>query len=103
LAGAAAGGWVWQYLKRGRQPGGEAEPDTGRTSQDTQEGQPRRRSGKFVVEKDPGGKYRFSLIASNGQVIATSAAYERRQAALSGIEAVKKNAPDAEVDNPDGD
>jgi glycerol uptake facilitator protein len=28
LAGAAAGGWVWQYLKRGRQPG-QAEPEAG--------------------------------------------------------------------------
>ncbi len=38
LAGAAAGGWIWQYLKRGRQPGSEAEPDTGRTRQDGQAG-----------------------------------------------------------------
>jgi MIP family channel proteins len=33
LAGAAVGGWTWQYLKRGRQPG-EAEPQTQHADQD---------------------------------------------------------------------
>ena len=31
-------------------------------------------------------KYHFNLVAANGQVIATSEAYERKQSALSGIE-----------------
>ena len=44
-----------------------------------------------------GGKYHFTLVAGNGQVIAVSEAYERRQAALNGIESVRKNAPDAEI------
>jgi glycerol uptake facilitator-like aquaporin len=38
LAGAAFGGWIWQYLKRGRQPDSEAGPETGGTSQDGQAG-----------------------------------------------------------------
>jgi uncharacterized protein YegP (UPF0339 family) len=50
-----------------------------------------------VVEKGPGGKYHFTLVAANGQVIAASEPYERRQAALNGIESVRKNAPDAEI------
>lgn len=33
------------------------------------------------------------------QVIATSEAYEQKQSALNGIESVKKNAPDAAVDD----
>lgn len=38
-----------------------------------------------------------------GQVIATSEAYERKQSALNGIESVKNNAPEAEVDDQTGD
>jgi uncharacterized protein len=60
-------------------------------------------AAKFVLKKGSSGKYHFNLIATNGQVIATSEAYERRQAALSGIESVKKNAPSAEVDDQTGD
>jgi uncharacterized protein len=55
--------------------------------------------GKFVLKKGSTGKYHFNLTAANGQVIATSEAYESRASALNGIESVKKNAPDAEVDD----
>jgi len=47
---------------------------------------------KFVLKKGPTGKFRFSLLARNGQVIATSQAYETKRAALQGIESVRKNA-----------
>jgi uncharacterized protein YegP (UPF0339 family) len=60
-------------------------------------------AGKFVLKKGSSGKYHFNLVAANGQVIATSEAYERRQSALSGIESVKKNAPDAAVDDQTGE
>jgi uncharacterized protein YegP (UPF0339 family) len=60
-------------------------------------------AGKFVLKKGSSGKYHFNLVAANGQVIATSEAYERKQAALSGIESVKKNATDAQVDDQAGD
>jgi uncharacterized protein len=56
-------------------------------------------AGKFVLKKGSSGKYHFNLLASNGQVIASSEAYDRKQSALSGIESVKKSAPDAEVDD----
>jgi uncharacterized protein YegP (UPF0339 family) len=42
-------------------------------------------------------------MAGNGQVIAVSEPYERRAAALNGIESVKRNAPDAEITSPDGE
>jgi MIP family channel proteins len=108
LAGAAFGGWIWQFLKQGRQPAqaeaDEGDEDTEPVQQDHADDQPaRQRTGKFMVEKDPGGKYHFDLVAPNGQVIATSTAYERRQAALNGIESVRKNAPDAEVAVQDGE
>ena len=60
-------------------------------------------AGKFVLKKGSSGKYHFNLVASNGQVIATSESYERKASALNGIESVKKNAPDAEVDDQTGD
>jgi len=56
-------------------------------------------AGKFVLKKGSSGKFHFNLQAANGQVIATSEAYESKGAALNGIESVKKNAPDAEVDD----
>ena len=56
-------------------------------------------AGKFVLRKGTTGKYHFNLVASNGQVIATSESYERKQSALNGIESVKSNAPGAEVDD----
>lgn len=55
--------------------------------------------GKFVLKQDKAGKYRFNLLATNGQVIASSEAYETKRAALNGVESVKKNAPDAAVDD----
>jgi uncharacterized protein YegP (UPF0339 family) len=54
-------------------------------------------AGKFVLKKGTTGKFRFNLLASNGQVIATSEAYESRAAALKGIESVRKHAADARL------
>jgi uncharacterized protein YegP (UPF0339 family) len=56
-------------------------------------------AGKFVVKKGDSGKFHFNLVASNGQVIATSERYETKASALNGIESVRKNAPDAELDD----
>jgi len=56
-------------------------------------------AAKFVLKKGSSGKFHFNLIATNGQVIATSEAYESKAAALNGIESVKKNAPVAEVED----
>jgi len=55
-------------------------------------------AGKFVLKKGSSGKYHFNLLARNGQVIATSETYERKESALNGIESVKDNAPGAEVE-----
>jgi uncharacterized protein YegP (UPF0339 family) len=56
-------------------------------------------AAKFVLKKGSTGKFHFNLIATNGQVIATSEAYESKAAALNGIESVKRNAPVADVDD----
>jgi len=52
-------------------------------------------AGKFELYKDRAGKYRFRLKAGNGEIIATSEAYESKAGAKNGIESVRKNAPDA--------
>ena len=59
--------------------------------------------GKFVLKEGSGGKYHFNLVAANGQVIATSETYERKQSALNGIESVKTNAHGAETDDQTGE
>jgi uncharacterized protein len=56
-------------------------------------------AGKFVLKKGSSGKFHFNLHAANGQIIATSEAYNSKEAALNGIESVKKNAADARVDD----
>jgi uncharacterized protein YegP (UPF0339 family) len=56
-------------------------------------------AGKFVVKKGNSGKFHFNLIASNGQVIASSENYETKSSAMNGIESVKRHALDAEVDD----
>jgi len=54
---------------------------------------------KFVLKKGATGKFRFTLVATNGQVVATSQAYETKRAALSGIASVQKIAGGAPVDD----
>jgi uncharacterized protein len=54
-------------------------------------------AGKFELYTDKAGKYRFRLKAGNGEIIASSEAYESKASAKNGIESVRKNAPDAPV------
>ncbi len=52
---------------------------------------------KFEINKDKAGKYRFNLIAPNGEIIASSEAYASKDACKNGIQSVKTNAPTAEI------
>jgi uncharacterized protein len=56
-------------------------------------------AAKFVLKKGSTSRFRFNLVATNGQVIATSEAYESKASAIKGIESVKRNAPTAEIDD----
>jgi uncharacterized protein YegP (UPF0339 family) len=57
-------------------------------------------AGKFELYKDKSGEFRFRLKAGNGEVIATSSeSYQTKASALNGIESIKKNAGDANVDD----
>jgi uncharacterized protein YegP (UPF0339 family) len=54
---------------------------------------------KFVVKKTSNGQFRFNLVASNGQVVATSESYKRKGSALDTIASIQKNAGGAKVDD----
>ena len=56
-------------------------------------------AGKFEVYQDKQGEYRFRLKAGNGQVIATGEGYTTKKACMNGIASIRKNAPDAKLDD----
>ena len=51
-------------------------------------------ASKFEIYKDKAGEFRFRLKAGNGQNILGSEGYKAKTGCLSGIESVKKNAPE---------
>ncbi len=64
----------------------------------TQEGYAKEKNPKFEVYLDKAGEYRFRLTATNGQIIATGEGYKAKAGCLNGIDSVKKNAPNANVE-----
>ncbi len=52
---------------------------------------------KFEVYTDKVGEYRFRLKARNGEIIAVSEGYKKKDSCMNGIESVRKNAPEAEI------
>lgn len=54
---------------------------------------------KFVMKKTTSGEFRFNLVASNGQIVATSESYKERRSALQTIESIRKNAGTAATDD----
>jgi uncharacterized protein YegP (UPF0339 family) len=55
-------------------------------------------AAKFELYKSPNGEYRWRLLASNGQVIATGGeGYSSKAAAKGGVESVKRDAASAPV------
>ena len=54
--------------------------------------------GKFEVKSSPKG-VSFNLLATNGQVVATSQVYKSLRSAKIGIASVAKNAPVAEIED----
>lgn len=55
--------------------------------------------GKFVIKKGSTGKFRFSLLSTNGRVVATSEAYNSKASAMGGIRSVKSLAADAAIED----
>ncbi len=52
---------------------------------------------KFILFQGRDRQYYFSLVATNGEIIATSEGYTTKQSAKNGIESVKRYAPVASV------
>ncbi|GIH26103.1 hypothetical protein Aph01nite_44130 [Acrocarpospora phusangensis] len=56
-------------------------------------------AGRFIITKDKGGVFRFKLVAGNGQTLAVSGEYGSKAACVNGVEAVRRHATDAKVDD----
>lgn len=56
---------------------------------------------KFEIYKNDAGEFRFRLKARNGEPILASQGYTAMASCKNGIESVIKNAPDAEVIEPE--
>jgi uncharacterized protein YegP (UPF0339 family) len=54
---------------------------------------------KFEMYLDKAGEYRFRLKARNGQIVAVSEGYKKKESCLNGIESVKRNAIEAIIEN----
>lgn len=52
---------------------------------------------KFEIYTDKSGEFRFRLKASNGQEVAASQGYTRKESCENGIRSVGENAPDAPI------
>lgn len=46
---------------------------------------------KFQIKRTSNNQFRFNIVASNGQVLATSETYVQKASAVSAIESIKKN------------
>ena len=56
-------------------------------------------ASKFNVYKDKGGEYRWKLVHQNGNIVADSGeGYSSKANAMKGIQTVKKDAPDAPIE-----
>lgn len=54
---------------------------------------------KFEVYKDKAGEFRFRFKAPNGQSMFGSEGYSAKASAMAAIESIKKNTPDAAIDD----
>ena len=56
-------------------------------------------AAKFVIFCDKAKKYRFRLVAPNGEIIASGEAYESKASCVNGIKSIQKNAPTAAIED----
>ena len=64
----------------------------------TAEGYETAKHPKFEVYEDKAGEFRFRLKAVNGQVIAVSEGYNAKASCMNGIESVRKNAAEGNIE-----
>lgn len=99
----ATGGEVYSSLascKNGIESVKKNAPDAAVEDQ-TVENYQEEKHPKFEIYTDKAGETRFRLKARNGEIIAASEGYSSKSGCKSGIESVKKNAPDAEIVDPE--
>jgi uncharacterized protein YegP (UPF0339 family) len=56
-------------------------------------------AAKFEIYTDGKGEYRFRLKAGNGEVVATGESYKTKAGVINGVDAVKRAASEAEIDD----
>ena len=52
---------------------------------------------KFTIYKDKGGEFRFRIVATNGNILASSEGYVAKASAQSAIDRIKSDAAGAAV------
>lgn len=57
---------------------------------------------KFVLKRTSNDQFRFTIVASNGQVVATSEAYKRKASAMDTIASIKQRVGTATLDDQTG-
>jgi len=55
-------------------------------------------SKKYQVYRDVAGKFRFRLLAENGQIVAVGEAYEQHESCINGIKSIQRNC-DAQIED----
>ena len=58
---------------------------------------------KFQIKKTSNDQYRFNIVATNGQILATSETYTRKQSAKDTIASIIKSAGGATIEDLSGD
>ena len=53
---------------------------------------------KFQLFRDKAGQFRFRLRSRNGKIIAVSEGYQTRSGCENGIQSIRENAPEAELE-----
>lgn len=56
-------------------------------------------AAKFEIYTDAKGEYRFRLKAGNGEVVASGESYKTKSGVINGVDAVKRAAAEAEIDD----
>lgn len=56
-------------------------------------------AAKFEIYTDAKGEYRFRLKAGNGEIVATGESYKSKSSVINGVDAVKRAAAEAEIDD----
>lgn len=56
-------------------------------------------AAKFEIYSDSKGEFRFRLKAGNGEIVATGESYKTKAGVINGVDAVKRAAAEAEIDD----